>query len=100
VTSLKPKCHPFWIENGEKVINDNMTSLAFTSTGYVMPCCWMDPVLTSEKEDNPLFVEELKLEKHKSVKEVLLSKQWVQFHRDLIDKPEQAMKCCKITCGQ
>lgn len=97
---MRPKCHPFWIENGERVDNQNMTSLAYTATGYVMPCCWMDPVNAKGDEPNPLHVEELKLSNNTSVKQVMLSPIWLKFHRDLIESPECALKICREMCGE
>jgi hypothetical protein len=96
---IKPKCHPYWIINGEKVVNEKRQELGHSFLGYVLPCCWMD---SAYDETNPhsLFDEDLKLSKHESIKSILLSKQWVKFHHDLLNNPDNVLEKCKGKCSE
>ena len=98
---LKPKCHPYWIIDGKKVKNTDKSSLILNARGNLLPCCWTD--VDIEKHDLKkfgLYDDELKLENKKSVKEVLLSPQWVAFHRCLINDQENAPTICKKYCDE
>jgi len=98
---IRPKCHPYWIINGEKVINPNQTSLALTSKGFVLPCCWADPILKDASESNcDLYDVELNISNHVSVKSIMLSRQWVSFHNMLQNNPENSPNFCVTHCHE
>ena len=92
---IKPRCHPYWIIDGKKTINPNKCSLSYTSSGYIIPCCQSE---TKMKKDSPLFKESLKLEKHNSLKTILLSPEWIKFHNTLANDQENAPEYCKEIC--
>jgi len=86
---LKPKC----------IISNK--PLAFTSYGYLLPCCWCDKrnARTNEKEGwNKFMTPDLHLDNAK-VNDVLQSKVWNDFHDMLINNPENAPNTCKRYCG-
>ena len=86
---LKPKC----IETTKP--------LAFTSYGYLLPCCWCDKrnARTNEKEGwNKFMTPDLHLDNAK-VNDVLQSKVWNDFHDTLTNNPENAPNTCKKFCG-
>lgn len=99
---LKPKCHPYWIINGDKVINNEQVSVGHTATGYLTPCCWTNPIDPSRHDifDYGLMDEELQIKKHKSLKTIFISPQWVKLHHTLINDPENAPVVCKIKCNE
>jgi hypothetical protein len=99
---LYPKCHPYWLDNQEKIINEQVRSYAYTSHGYIVPCCYMDPVLSRDPPDvkNPLIQESLLLKNNSSVKAIMLSEQWIKFHKGLIEEPEKAPSACKLYCSK
>lgn len=56
---------------------------AVTNRGYLIPCCWID-----EKEtlNHPIMQKMLKVSKiseHKSIDEIVLSKEWIEFATNL-----------------
>ena len=99
---LKPKCHPYWIVDGNKVYNTNKSSTAVTSSGYVVPCCWTDNIFPDQDDmsDFGIYDEELKLKHHKTLKTILLSKQWIKLHNCLVNDPQNAPSVCKKHCHE
>lgn len=93
---LKPKCHPYWIIDGEKVINNNQVSVGHSARGYLLPCCWLD----SNENYYGILDEDLKLKNHKSIKTILISPQWVKFHNTLMGDIENAPAVCKVKCNE
>ena len=86
---LKPKCH-------------RQKGIAYVSTGHLLPCCWCDTMGGESKAyfiGAGFFNEELKLENNNTVEDILISDVWTDFHRRLIENPEDAPRCCKQKCG-
>jgi hypothetical protein len=98
-----PQCHPYSVVDGEIQKQRKTKRIAYTSTGYILPCCWCDVSGNkAEREDYVqfgLFDEDLKLKNNENIKNILLSKQWVNFHKTLLDSPEKAPIRCKRYCG-
>jgi hypothetical protein len=94
---LYPRCHPIEYTKIDKT-NALTQGAAYTATGYLVPCCWCDTSKNEELVALGLFDEELKLNNNKSIKSILLSKQWINFHKILIDSPESAPSICKQKC--
>ena len=96
MTELEPKCFP---ENFKK--QKQIQGIAYTSTGYLMPCCWLDGDLIYLKEYEKLGLhdEELKLANNKCVEDIIYSKQWQNFTRILAEEPHNAPTKCKEKCG-
>ena len=97
---LYPKCHPYiYDDNAEAPVKfRKQKKIAYTAQGYVVPCCWCDDVDMSDFEKNGLLDEELKLENVDKVDKILISKQWLSFHKTLILQPENAPTICKKKC--
>lgn len=88
---LKPKCHNL----------KNARGIAYVSSGHLLPCCWCDTNMRKSKDYFTLagfFDEELKLENNNTVEDILISDVWTDFHRGLIENPEDAPLCCKSKC--
>ena len=74
---LKPKC-----ARGK--------SLALSAEGYLLPCCWTDPLRKLKPDydgsmdgmDN-LFKEELKIENVDTVEDIIMSTEWLDFFERL-----------------
>jgi len=99
---LKPKCHPYWIIDGEKVINESQVSAGHTATGYLLPCCWANSI-NPERQDISKFDllnEDLQMKKHSSLKTIFMSPQWVNLHNTLINDPDNAPTVCKQKCNE
>ena len=53
---------------------------AYSSTGYILPCCWCDTGFILEDEDFSSIVQEkFRLDKVKNVKDIVESKEWKEF---------------------
>ena len=88
---LKPKCV------GGK-------SFALNSQGYLLPCCWADPLrkLKPDYDGNmdgmdELFKKELNIENVDGVDDIILSTEWINFFNRLISGtsvPEICVKYC------
>ena len=102
MTKLEPRCFPERFK-GQKETSDAMNTMgiAYTSTGYLMPCCWLDDDIRhiKEYENLGLHDEELKLANNKSVEDIVYSEQWQNFTRILAEEPHNAPTKCKQKCG-
>ncbi len=87
---LKPKCH-----NGK--------GIAYVSTGHLLPCCWCDTIHPKAKQqfiDLGFFYEDLKLENNDTIEDILLSDVWIDFHKMLYERSEDAPYICKKKCSE
>lgn len=102
MTKLEPRCFPESFKK-QKDTPDAMKTMgiAYTSTGYLMPCCWLDDNIIHVKEYEKLGLhdEELKLANNKSVEDIVYSKQWQNFRRILAEEQHNAPTRCKQKCG-
>ena len=90
---LKPKC-----ARGK--------SLALNAEGYLLPCCWTDPLrkLKSDYDGNmdgmdDLFKEELKVENVDTIEDIILSTEWLDFFNKL-NEGTNVPKICTKYCGK
>ena len=56
--------------------------------------------LNKEIRDAGLLDEELKISNKPSIKDIMISPQWLKFHRTLIEQPENAPGVCHRICGK
>lgn len=89
---IKPKCLNF--------LDSKNKGAAYTSDGYMLPCCWMDdppvhPYITRAGLKDP----ELAVANNKNLEDIFSSEQWEQFFTTLIHNPENASYMCKKKCG-
>lgn len=95
MTKLNPECMP---SNKER--KGYIRGFAYTSQGYILPCCWLDSArLVEELSKYGLFDNELKLENNKSVSDILSSEQWKKFIEIINSDPDNAPQQCKRKCG-
>lgn len=73
---------------------------AYTSDGYMLPCCWMDdpPVYRYIKACG-LKDESLALENNEKLEDIFTSDQWENFFQTLLNDPDNASYMCKKKCG-
>jgi hypothetical protein len=73
---------------------------AYTSDGYMLPCCWLDdpPVYRYVKACG-LKDEELALANNDKLEDIFTSDQWESFFRTLLWDPDNAPYMCKKKCG-
>lgn len=100
---IYPRCHPYWIIDGEKIENNEESlgqKLAYTATGHLLPCCWLDNNnIHPEQKLDKLLADEMKLENFDSVYDIITTDIWTEFHRTLIDSPKDSPRTCKKMCG-
>lgn len=102
---IYPRCHPYWIIDGEKVPNTEYKRtghrLAYTSMDYILPCCWCDTVSSKpDMERFNLLSENLKVENNDSIEDIISSDEWVMFHEGLLEFPDLAPRVCKSKCSK
>jgi len=95
MTKLEPKC-----------MGENPKWLGLNAEGYLLPCCWCDPIRKKSKNYNgkmdsmdQLFQEKFKLENVENMEEIILSDEWLSFFKSLINS-EDVPKICQHYCGQ
>lgn len=102
MTKLFPKCHPYYIIDGKKIENVRRMGPAYTSNGYMLPCCFCDTGRENWKDEFKyygLWDEHLKVENVENIETILQSDEWYNFHKTLIEEPELAPSICKWKCG-
>ena len=90
---LEPRCMP---KHGS--IEYRM-SPAMTNRGELIPCCWMDQAKALK---HPIMKQMLKVSKvsdYNSIEEILLTKEWQQFAKDLAEKNiDKVVPVCSTHC--
>lgn len=90
---IKPKCLQFHPSENK--------GAAYTSDGFMLPCCWLDDVLVYDYILKcGLKDPELALANNSSLIEIFTSRQWENFFTTLIHNPENASYMCKKKCGE
>ena len=87
---LKPICHKW-------------KGAAYVSTGHLLPCCWCDTIHPKAKQqfvDLGFFYEDLTLENNDTIEDILMSDVWINFHRMLYERSEDAPYVCKKNCSE
>jgi len=87
---LYPRCHKF-------------KGAAYVSSGHLLPCCWCDTIHVKAKQqfiERGFFYEDLKLENNDSIEDIFMSDVWIDFHKSLIDDPDNAPYVCKKNCSK
>jgi len=82
---------------------------AYSSLGWMMPCCWIDPRSKITKGRNntgwesevfqAMFTEELKVENVDCVEDIVYSKAWQDFATALIEDPHSCPTKCWQKCS-
>lgn len=82
-------------------------SCAMNAQGFLIPCCWLDPIrklstnYSGNMEDiNYLFKEELNIKNVDSVEDILLSDEWLQFFHNLIEEKDVPTLCKKYCSSE
>jgi hypothetical protein len=103
LSKLYPQCHPYWFnDDGTKETVQMVRILTHTSTGYIVPCCRTDlpEGLNDEIKQAGLLDEELKLANNTRIEDIMLSPQWIKFHKILLEEPDKAPSICHKICGK
>jgi hypothetical protein len=95
---LYPRCHGE-LDGVPIPKNVRVQGIAYTAKGYLLPCCWCDTLSDEEFSKIGMFDESLKLENNENVQDIIISRQWVQFHKTLLFNPENAPTVCRKICS-
>ena len=97
VKKLNPKCIP----TKEQKFGEIQT-LGHSAQGFILPCCWMDtPPLKRTKGQEVFYQDKFKISNVDDIKkDILESKEWVQFYMMLQQAPNRAPEVCYINCGK
>ena len=92
---IEPKC--IIIKEGAK----ETMGIAYTSNGYLLPCCWLDSkAYEAELKSKGLLNDNLKLANNNSVEDIISSEEWVKFIDELYSNPDNTLTKCKLKCGR
>ena len=98
---LYPRCHPEWVNESPIEKHVQKRGLFINASGYLLPCCWCEHTNNYDDfKDRGFFDKELHVDNVSGIKQILLSKQWITFHKTLVDNPEQAPAICKHSCSK
>lgn len=75
-------------------------SIAWTATGFLVPCCWVDKPDGWDDETLKKFYEKkLHLDNNEKVEDIINSETWQKFFDMLKNNPEKAPTMCKSYCS-
>jgi hypothetical protein len=99
---IKPECMPYFYDKDgdQKHTNRIDNGIAYTSDGYLLPCCWCDaPSTRKDITDLGFYDESLKLSKNESIEDIISTDVWGKFINIIMHQPDKAPKCCREKCG-
>ena len=82
---IEPKCLSKW------------GFLGWSSTGYLLPCCWMDH--ENLKYIPQLIKKELKVENVDKISDIINSDEWQSFFDTIKNNQKDAPPICHHYCG-
>jgi hypothetical protein len=88
-----PRCHP-----SNKKIKQQYPAL--TATGHLLPCCECDTISSKEFTDLGFYDDSLNISNVDKVEQIVISPQWMKFHRMLLENPSDAPAVCKRICSK
>ena len=90
---LEPRCM------ARKNSIEKRMSPAVTNRGELIPCCWCDQPRASK---DPIMKQMLKVSKisdHNSIEDILTTKEWQEFAKNLAEKNlDKVLRVCIIHC--
>ena len=97
VKKLRPKCIP----SGKQTFSE-VQGLGHSAQGFILPCCWMDAdPMRREKKQEVFYQEKFKISNVDDIKkDILESKEWVEFYLMLQQAPNKAPDVCFKMCGE
>lgn len=96
---IQPRCLSFLFSKNKPHM-DISKGAAYTSDGYMLPCCWLDdPPVHRYIKACGLKDEELALANNEKLEDIFTSEQWENFFQTLLWQPENASYMCKKKCG-
>jgi hypothetical protein len=90
---LIPRCHP-------SNQNFKKETPAYTASGHLLPCCECDTISNKEFSDLGFFDDEIKVSNVDKIEQIIISPQWLSFHRMLLESPQNAPAVCKRFCSR
>jgi len=80
--------------------SNNSKGAAYTSDGYMLPCCWLDdPQVLRYVKKSGLKDPKLAVENISSLEEIFGSDAWENFFQKLVNDPDNCSYICKKKCG-
>ena len=90
-----------WFDGDKKYKVKDVMLLSHSAKGNILPCCWcFNPGSDQHFKDMGMYDDDIKIQNVKRVEEILLSKQWINFHKTLLTDVENAPPVCKDNCWQ
>lgn len=90
---LEPRCMP------AKGSIEKRMQAAMTNRGELIPCCWMDQASALEHPVMKQMLKVSKISEHNSIEDILLTKEWQEFARNLAEKNlDKVLPVCITHC--
>ena len=102
INYIKPECMPYYYDESNKQTYNTGVSqgIAYTTDGYLLPCCWCDaPSTRKDFVELGFYNESLKLKNNKSVEDILYTDAWKKFIKIIMQDSANAPRCCREKCG-
>lgn len=98
---IKPQCMPYYIDENNVIIKKSVTQgIAYTTDGFILPCCWCDaPHTRSDFEKLGMHKENQMLKNNSSITDIIQNDPWKKFINTILYDPVSAPKACKKHCG-
>ena len=82
--------------------------VSVTSSGFVLPCCWLASSFGPDNEEQLLedekiksfFDKELHIDNNETIEDIVNSNTWLNFMSDLVNKPEKSSPLCFERCSK
>jgi len=84
------------IEIDAKCKDKRQPAFGFTNRGELIPCCWLDTQKNRSDKKYQKLLSVSKISEHKSIENIILQPEWIEFHNDLDNN--KGFPMCYIVC--
>ena len=96
-----PKCFPYWIVDGKKILNKApyRQGVAYSIYGFLLPCCWCDQHDQLPDFKKLGFLDDNLRVDNNNIEDIVLSDTWKKFRKQLSDN-EDVPWICQYKCKE
>jgi len=94
---LYPRCMPYFPDGSKN--KDYPKGAAYTSAGFMLPCCWCDNEYQKDFEEMGFFDSDMHISNHESLETIYSSEPFNKFFTSFFFDIDQVPTVCRLKCS-